>query len=380
MRQCIGDLGDVLRSRIVCVISGLIAIVMAWSCSQPADPESAAFTLTAGTCVTDFSCPLGQECLDGTCAPIRPSLYPHIQTGVVLMRKPIDDAESAWLANHFDVIIGGAHPDEIRAVNPYARLFDYTVTRYHKFDVGEKTASDWALAHGFDPEDFYLHFREDVYIPTWEGKVIVPGFPPGMVPGWNPAGGGNPHSATTRSQSRVVGYYQGNDGDPWYFANVAHPGFQQFLADRTAGLIDGTWYFDRPFATGPLEGIMCDMPIWYAQFGEGLLDHSTEYYGIPLTDDHPYAIAHENLFPYLSASLMNQLGNTVDVMPNYGHVLYLNYPNRSAVNIQTTTPWILGEVWVTFTGTSSPVSGSSRCITFDKDYVNAVAKIVGADA
>jgi hypothetical protein len=44
--------------------------------------------------------------------------------------------------------------------------------------------------------------------------------------------------------------------------------------------------------------------------------------------------------------------------------------------VQTTTPWILGEVWVTYTGTSSPTGGANRCITYDNDYVNAVREII----
>ena len=63
-------------------------------------------------------------------------------------------------------------------------------------------------------------------------------------------------------------------------------------------------------------------------------------------------------------------------MPNYGHVLFLNYANRSAINIQAETPWAWGEVWVTYTGQPAPVDGSARCITYDKDYVNAVTAII----
>lgn len=345
------------------------------SCSNSTESPGPAFNLAASSCVTDFSCPYGQECVDGNCGPILPSLLPNIQTASTLMRAPLDDAETAWRATHYDLMIGSVRPDEVRPLNPYARFFDYTLTRYHRFDIGPKTATAWAIVHGYDPEDFYLHYREDVYVPTWGGKIIVPGFPAGMVPGWNPGGGGNPASATLRSQSRVIGYYNGNP-EPWYLANVAHPGFRQFLAERMTGLTDGTWFFNVRFATGPIDGVMCDEPIYYPIFGEGLLDHSTEYFGIPLTDLHPYALALESLYPYLAQSLFNSVGNTVDVMPNYGHVLFLSYPNHSAINIQSTMPWIYAEVWVTFTGHSTPTNGTGRCITYEKDYLNAVRSMV----
>ena len=260
-------------------------------------------------------------------------------------------------------------------VQPVAnRLFEYSLIRYHRFDTGQTTASAWAVANGYNPEDFYLHYKVDTYVPTWEGRVIVPGYPAGMVPGWNPGGLG-PATATQRSHSRVVNYYAGNP-QAWFFGNIAHPGYREFMVDRIAGLIDGTWWYHTPFASGPLDGIMGDEAIYYATYKEGQLDRSAEYFGIPMTDEHPYAISIEQFYPYLSEALLGRFGSTRDVMPNYGHVLFLNYLNRSAINIQASTPWVWGEVWVTNTGLPSPVSGSSRCITYDKDYANGVVAII----
>lgn len=324
-------------------------------------------------CATDFSCPPGYECIDGNCAPIEPSLRPHIHLASALLREPVA-GEAAWRAGTFDLLIGQPEPDQSRAVNPGARLFEYSLIRFHRFDTGAKSATVWANARGYNPEDFYLHYKVDTAIPTWEGKTIVPGYPAGMVPGWDPGGPG-PATATTRAHSRVVGYYPGGP-QPLYIANIAHPGFRQFMAERIAGLIDGTFWYNTPFASGTLDGIMCDEAVYYPLYKEGLLDRSTEYFGIPLTDGHPYAVALEQFYPYLSESLLDRFGETHDVMPNYGHVLFLSYANRSAINIASYTPWVWGEVWVTYTGLSSPTSGSSRCVTYDKDYANAVRAIV----
>lgn len=355
----------------------LTLLLVSFACERNMDARvPPVVTNTATFCATDFSCPPGQECVNGACLSIRPALRRHIQLASAIMRPPLDPAENAWRAGHYDLFIGVTDPDAIRAINPYARLFEYSIIRFHQFDqVGTKTASAWAVAHGYDPEDFYLHYKEDTYIPTWEGRVIVGGFPAGMVPGWNPGGGGNPASATIRAQSRVVGYYYGR-ATPDYFANIAHPGFRQFMAERIAGLIDGTWYYNTPYASGPLDGILGDEAIWYAIYKEGLLDHSVEYYGIPINENHPYAIAYEQFYPFLAQSLLAQLGRTEDVMPNYGHVLFLNYNNRSAINIQSATPWAWGEVWVRYTGLSSPTTGNSRCITYNWDYDNAVKAII----
>ncbi|HXV13479.1 MAG TPA: hypothetical protein VEC56_04680 [Candidatus Krumholzibacteria bacterium] len=356
------------------LVAACVSLSVLPTCSEQITPSAPVFSLSSSSCTTDLDCPLGQECVDGTCVPLRRSIFPHVQTGVVLLRAPVGD-EIEWCATHYDVMIGAVRPDEMRALNPSMRFFDYTLSRYHTFDSGTKTAAEWAIARGWDPEDFYLHYEEDVYVPTWEGTVIVPGFPPGMVPGWNPGGGANPASASHRSQSRAVGFRWGNPALP-YFANVSHPGYRLYFLARTTGLVDGSWYFNQPFATGPLEGVLCDEAVYYPAFGEGLLDRTVEYYGIPLTDNHPYAVAVAGFYPALAAALRNTVGTTVDVMPNFGHVLFLNYPNPSAMTIQTTTPWILGEVWVTFTGLSSPTSGPNRCITYENDYVNAVRDIV----
>ncbi len=346
----------------------LVALVLVLSCTQASAPDDPG---AGSACVTDLSCPYGEECSGGGCAPIAASLYPHIQTASVQHRGPLDDDEAIWRAQHNDLLIGGIAADVARAANPNVRQFEYVVARFHRLDQG---ATAWAAAHGVNAEDFYLHYREDVDVPTWP-IPLVSGFPAGRVPGWNPGGGGNPASATSRSQSRVVSYYNGNS-EPWYFANVANANYRAFLSAHIAGLIDGTWYFQQPYASGPIDGVLMDEAIWYPLFGEGLLDHSTEYFGTPINDNHPFTSSIEGLYPAMAQNMLDIFGSARDIMPNYSHVLFLNYPNRCAQNIQTTTPWILGEVWVSYTGTASPTSGGSRTITYDNDYVNAVREIV----
>jgi hypothetical protein len=344
-----------------------VMIAMSIGCSQSSGPSDD--DQNPGACVTDLSCPFGEECNGTACAPARPSLYTHIQTASALFRDYLDPAELLWRAQHFDLVIGQADADALRTANPNLRVFEYLNTRYFLY---ASEASAWAGTHGYDVEDFYLHYREDTTVPTWETTVLVPGYPAGVVPGWNP-GGGNA-SATSRDQSRVPGFGQGLS-EPWYLANVEHPGYRAFLRDHAAELIDGTFWFNR-YASGPIDGIMCDNAIYYPLFQEGRIDRSSEYYGVALTDDHPYAIAFETLYPNLAGQMLAEFSSTKDVMPNYGHVLFLNYPNRSAENVQATTPWIWGEVWVTYNGQWSPTTGNNRCISYERDYVNAVDEII----
>jgi hypothetical protein len=362
-----------MRFHLAPAIPAALFTALLLACTQTSEPGDTG--TVAGGCVTDYSCPFGEECGGAGCVPIATSLYPHIQTASALVRAPIDDAEQTWRAAHYDLCISRLDPDRMRATNPGIRMFEYTIARYQRFGTGPNNPDAWAVAHGYDPEDFYLHYREDVNVPTWEGVVLVPGFPPGVVPGWNPGGGGNPASATERSQSRVVGFRNGM-ATPWYFANLTHPGFRRFLVEHARMLVQGTWYDEPPFASGMVDGVMIDLGIYLPLFGEGQLDRTSEFYGVPVNEDHPYAVANETLYPFLAGELKRALGATVDLMPNYGHVYFLDYPSRSTQDILSTTPWILGEVWVTYTGTWTPTSGGDRCITYEKDYDNAVTEIV----
>jgi hypothetical protein len=325
-----------------------------------------------GNCVTDFECTYGYECAAGGCQPQDATLYPHIKTASQLLRTYIDGDELAFRASHYDLFIGNPSPDEVRPINPHAELLQYVVSR---FIVPQDVAyaEDWAADHGEDPEDLFLHYREDVTIPGRGSQVIVQGIPAGTVPGWNPGGGGNPASATERRQSRAVSFYLGSPA--WYLANTGSPAYRRFIVDKCARLIDGT-YYGNAFATGPVEGIMCDEAIYYAWVGDGMLEHTSEYYGITVTDEHPYPVSVETSYAALVQGLYDRFGSARDVMPNYGHALFLSYDNRSARNVQKITPWIWPQVWVSETGTSSPTSGNNRCITYEKDYEQAVAGIV----
>jgi hypothetical protein len=262
----------------------------------------------------------------------------------------------------------------VRAQNPHARLFQYVDCRYHPIGGGTVDMVPWAQSHGYDPEDFYLHYQEDVNVPTWEGVVIVPGFPAGVVPGWNPGGGSAPASATSRAQSRAISFYGGSPTTR-YLVNIGNPAFRQFLIERIEALMDGSLY-GQPYATGAVEGIMCDEAIYYSLFDEGVLEHTAEYHGVAVNDNHPYPIAFETFYRQLRDALRDHFHRERDVMPNYGNISFVDYPNRSARNVQAITAWIWAQVWVSYTGASSPNSGSARAISWDKDYPAAVLTVI----
>ncbi len=363
----------------------LLALVVACgsalsSCSSDiATPESG--IVSEGACSSDLSCPYGEECGAGACVPLAPGLYPHIQTASALFREYADAEELAWRAAHYDLLVSQVlnYVDEIRAVNPGARLFEYMNARYHRYDDFGPQATDWAIANGYDPEDFYLHYREDVAVPTWESTVIVDGFPPGIIPGWNPdAGPGDPPaSALSREVSRVIGYNAGGHttGDPWRMANINHEGYRRFLLYWATRVLDGS-LDGHNYRAQPLDGVVFDNAIYYPMFGEGVLDKTDEYYGIPLEPNHPHAIGFSTLYPFITDGLASEFNRGVDVMPNFGHVLFLDYTDPAPRAVVQSTPWIWPEVWLMFRGGNFPTTGSVRVVTYDSDYRKALLTVI----
>lgn len=350
------------RVTLVALLTGVVA-----SCSPSSTPNVPG---ASTECARDRDCSIGEECGGAGCVPARPTLYGHIQLATVLFRPYNDNSEIDWRATHSDLIIGQTRPDEMRAVNPNVRLFGYFTNTYHLY---ETEGAAWAVAHGHDPEDLYLHFREDVLVPGW--GIIVPGYPAGVVPGWNPnwQPGDPPASASERSQARVVGAAAGSS--LWYFANLDNPAYRQFLAARATSLMDGS-LSGAQYASGPLEGSLVDNAIYYPIFDQANLSKTNEFYGIPLDDTHPYAVAFELFYTEAQQVLAGAFGSGTNLMPNYGHSLYLSRPDRFSQSIQEIVDWVYAEVWLTHRAGDSPTSGGSRVISYDRDYGKQIANIV----
>lgn len=348
-------------------------LLLGVACSSPSTAPVPLDT-PPGDC-RDRDCPEGEECDGAGCVPVRPTLYPHIQLASLVLRPYVDDTEIDWRAQHFDMCLGYAavYADRLRAANPDVRLFEYTEYRYHLY---EAEAEEWAPAHGFSPEDGFLHYREDVHPPGYEGTVLVPGFEPGLVPGWNPQRGPEdpPASASERSQSRAFGLPEYGHA-PWRLANIVDPGYRQFHIDRTLEVLDGSVYGSAN-ASGPVEGALVDHAIYYPQFNEGLLDKTDEFYGVPLDNAHPYADGFVSYFGALGEGLAGRTPRPVDIMGNLGHVGVLGLQMPQVLATLETLDWVLGEVWIMHRAYSYPTSGSARTVTYESDYKMAIADVV----
>lgn len=354
-------------------VFALIAVTLAVAgCSAPSGPGEPS---NSADCVTDFACAHGTECGGGGCADVAASIRPHIQTASGMIVDYVFPSDRDWRASNNDLIIGRIvdDTDAIRAINPESKIFEYILMRDH-VDRGAVTITrDWALANGYDPEDFYLHYREDTLIPGREGQTFVPGFPPGVVPGWNPDAlpTDPPATATSRSQSRIPAGLGGVGG---YMPAISHPGYRRFLTEHIGNLVNGS-VWGNTNGTGPMEGVMCDVAIYYPEFGEGIIDRSVEYYGQALVDGHPYARAWESFYVELAQGLSNRFGRAIDVMPNYGHAYFFSYESSSADAVRRSTPWGWAEVWLTYQGFATPTSGRYRVINWERDYESGIATV-----
>lgn len=339
-------------------------------CSPSTGPDT---TPPPGAC-RDSDCPAGEECDGAGCIPVRPTLYAHIQLASALLRSYNDDAEVDWRASHADLLIGHTviDADRLRAANPNVRLFEYEIVRYFS-DPGSAEAQ--AALSSYSVEDFFLHYREDVQVPGYESTVIVPGFPAGVVPGWNPGWKpGEPSaSATAREQSRAIGFPR--SGDPPNMANITNTDYRWFLIDQMEHMADGTAY-GASIATGPVDGMMIDLGVWYPFFNEGVIDKTSEFYRLALDESHPYAQGFITFYPELAEGLASRLGKPIDIMPNFTDAFWLANPDELSQGTLAVTDWAWAEVWVIFRGNSSPTSGSGRAITYEQDYQTLVANTV----
>jgi hypothetical protein len=260
-----------------------------------------------------------------------------------------------------------------RSYNPNLKLYDFYSLRYHRSEI---YSQEWALDNGYDPEDFYLHYREDVVIEGSASITLVEGFPPGMVPGWNPQRQAEdpPASATERRQSRAIGRL-GVNYEPWYLANITSSGYRHFLNYFTVGLINGS-IVGHTYSSGLLDGVLTDEALYYPMFNQGQIDKTNEFYGIPLEEPHPYALGFVTYLKEAKQYLSSTVDAGKDLIPNYTHVYWLNHSSMYPQSLQKELAWGEAEVWLIYRPYEAPIMGSNRVICYEKDYENSILEVV----
>lgn len=127
------------------------------------------------------------------------NLWNHMRTsGFDYDEKALrNPTEAAWLANHHDMVVAGSVRKEViydalKGANPDVLLIGYISMQVEP----EKWLENWAVEHGYDPEDLYYHYYYDTTVQLTQGRTL-------FIPGW---GGG---SATTRKEARASSMYGG---------------------------------------------------------------------------------------------------------------------------------------------------------------------------
>ncbi len=180
------------------------------------------------------------------------SPYNHIKT-FTIKHGPLMEAEADFVAERYDLFVGDkTWIAEMRAINPDILVLAYASAMVNDTEIfggtctiHELCAETFAAQEGYDVEDFFLHYREDI---SYDFNFPVGGLMTVSIPGWNPdrEAGDPPATATSRSEARVWATwdYQSRWG------NVADPGWQHWTCERIAALNEHGGY--------ELDGVLMD--------------------------------------------------------------------------------------------------------------------------
>lgn len=126
------------------------------------------------------------------------SLFPHMRTAGYDYFYGLSDEDLSWLANHHDMIVGGEtirenNYDVYKATNSNVKLIGYI----SMYTTVEDYIEEWAVEHGYDPEDAFYHYEVDTTEKLFGNKGTLD------VPGWSGYGQGG--TGATLREARVRG-------------------------------------------------------------------------------------------------------------------------------------------------------------------------------
>jgi hypothetical protein len=281
------------------------------------------------------------------------TVFDHIQT-FEIGHDAYDNTDTDFIATHYDVFVGGGvQVPRIYDTNPDIKLLSYITVRANSpesFGAGcsldDFCAEDFAADHGYDVEDFFLHYKQDVCF-DWS-------FPDGglqtvAVSGWNPdwQSGDPPASASQKSESRVWGRWQPDQR----WANIASPAWQHW---RNEYIADTMQKGGRDF-----DGVLLDGVVRIPSVLDWMLfDKTIEYWGetvdnsFVMIDDH-YAYA-----PILRDYLEQEFGESKIIVGNAEASYYLSTEPVNPSRLMEKFEWLLVENgvrydWYVSSGTCS---------------------------
>jgi len=131
------------------------------------------------------------------------TLFPHIKTWGMFVGNSVPLNETLWGGSHFDVMGGNMFSsDDLYQINPNIEFCAYE----NPSEISDGSFSymeDWAADNGYNMEDQFVHYTEDVTGQIW--NTNVPGYRDSCYlsnSNCNP-----PATATSLEQARVLGTY-----------------------------------------------------------------------------------------------------------------------------------------------------------------------------
>jgi hypothetical protein len=272
------------------------------------------------------------------------SVFNHIRTFEIDCETVFDEAGTDFVATHFDVFVGGGvQIPRVYESNPNIVVLEYAAIRANSPDVfGPDCEMDhlcieqFAADHGYDPEDYFLHYKEDVtYVMEFPDGGTEDVFVPGWNPDWQP--GDPPASAAEESESRVWGRWA--LGQRW--ANVESVPWRHWKNECVS------WCMVKNGQA--IDGVLVDGVIRI----EDLLslmqfDKTHEYLKEPFGGGHSHIDDAYSYIPVLSDHLEGVFGESKIVVGNAEASYWLVSEAINSVRLQETFDWLLVENGVRF--------------------------------
>lgn len=283
------------------------------------------------------------------------NLFSHIKTWNAFVGADITVPEATFAGSHYDVVIGKTVRSVYYQTNPNGMACGYFNVPTAKTASG--TFVDWTTAHGYDPEDFILHYTEDTNVPLM-------GY---TVKGWraecSPSSCTPAATATSESEARVPG----NLDKSWSWWSYNDSRFVDYLA-----------YQDTEF------GAYSDIPI-NCYFFDSVPQFGTTLGALSFTKTDLYpGVATDNYHPHIS-KLFTFGTDYVDYIASTKGISLIPIVNMTASSVNNAEPfkslgetnydWDVIENWSVFTDSDSSLGGVSPT-SYESDYNNDIVQIL----
>jgi|GEM_PF-2436115 len=314
--------------------------------------------------ISALLCPLLPACTSEsptrTTGTLEPFLFHHIKTYEMVLEQ-LDETDTEFAANHYNVFIGFPQVPYVYEVNPRILVLSYQTLRANSGDDFGPTCDDdtlcaeaWASARGCDHEDFFLHYKINVnYTMTFGSDGITRLV---RVPGWDPTRppGDPTASAESEDEARVWGIW--SPEQRW--ANVADSCWRHWRTERVVGAMRRN---GRDVDGILLDGIAAQLTTMdYIK-----LNKTHEYWEETIDENFTLIDDRYGYVQFLGDYFDEYFGEEKILMANAEATWYLASEAANASRLQSNFEWVLVESGVRYDPDNPGVPGCCYEANYD---------------